>query len=65
MRQNGRIAELEREVRDLSQALIRLQNYLRIAANYQNSSSDARLDGIQAALLKAAEVKARDGRKRR
>ena len=60
-----RIERLESQVREQAQIIDKLQNMLRIAANYQNEDVGGRLDGVQAALLKAGEVKARNGGRRR
>lgn len=61
-----RIRDLEREVRRLSSVVVYTKNQMRIAGKYQNEDLEARVNGIQAALLRAAEYEGKtDVRRRR
>lgn len=54
-----RADELEREVRTLNRTLAGQRHFLKIAAEYKHDDPAKRLDGIQAALAKAAEYEPR------
>lgn len=56
---------LTRRVAELEETVNKLQEQLRIAANYKNEDLGTRVDGVQFALGKAATVKARDRGRRR
>ena len=56
---------LHRRVVELEEIVKKLQEQLRIAANYRNDDLSTRVDGVQFALGKAATVKARDRGRRR
>jgi len=56
---------LHRRVVELEEIVKKLQEQLRIAANYRNDDLNTRVEGVQFALGKAATVKARDRGRRR
>ena len=56
---------LAQRVQALEELVNKLQEQLRIAANYRNEDLSTRVDGVQFALGKAATVKARDRGRRR
>ncbi len=56
---------LHQRVQALEELVNKLQEQLRIAANYRNEDLNTRVDGVQFALGKAATVKARDRGRRR
>lgn len=62
-----RIRDLEGEVRELRSMVVYLKEQMRIAGNYKNDDTNARVDGVQAALLRGSEYQGRpaSGRRRR
>lgn len=55
----NRIRELENEVRDLNRVITGQRHYLSVAAEYKNDDPAKLIEGIQAALRKAAEYEPR------
>lgn len=51
--------DLEAELKDQNRCLAGIRHWLKVAATYQNDDQEKRLDGIQAALAKAAEYEPR------
>lgn len=54
--------EIEQELRDQNRCLAGMRHWLKVAAEYQHEDPVKRLDGIQAALTKAAEYEPRTKR---
>ncbi len=59
------VSALSQRVQSLEELVKKLQEQLRIAANYRNDDLNTRVEGVQFALGKAATVKARDRGRRR
>lgn len=53
------VQELDREVRTLNRALTGQRNWLKVASEYKNDDPIKLVEGIQAALKKAAEYEPR------
>lgn len=49
------LEQLAAEVRKLNRILAGQRHYIKVAADYKNDDLQARVDGMQAALKKAAE----------